>query len=235
MHARSALERAFDGGCVIAFALAWSWLALRCARAASPAELATTAAVLVLPALVAADFAAGLLHWFADTFFDRATPLLGPTLIRAFRDHHRDPGAIARRGLVEVSGQNCFACVLLIAPAFAFAPSSPPARAAIVGALLFTLAIALTNLFHRWAHAERAPRTVAALQRIGLVLAPARHAEHHAGAHRRGYCVTTGWLNGPLDRLRFFDGLERAARAAVRGAGRLRRARRLRVDRGRSR
>ena len=83
-----------------------------------------------------------------------------------------------------------------------------------ISILLFTLAIALTNLFHRWAHAARVPPLVARLQRSGLVLSPARHALHHSGAHDRAYCVTTGWLNRPLDAIGFFAALERAVRRA---------------------
>ena len=86
----------------------------------------------------------------------------------------------------------------------------PPALVA--GLLLFTAGIAATNRFHQWAHADRVPRWVAALQRRGLILSPEHHARHHRGAHDRAYCVTTGWLNPLLDAVAFFARLEAAVR-----------------------
>ena len=209
---RSPLGRAVDGASVIGCLGVWVFLAARHAAVASAVEAAISIALLTVPVLLAADLAAGLLHWFADTFFTRTTPLLGPTLIHAFRDHHRDPTAIVRRSLTEVSGQNCAACVVLLLPGLGLDPAQPGERVALAGLLLFTLAIALTNLFHRWSHAERVPWLVGRLQRSGLVLSPARHALHHSGAHDRAYCVTTGWLNRPLDAIGFFAALERAIR-----------------------
>jgi ubiquitin-conjugating enzyme E2 variant len=213
---RGPLGRAVDGASVIGCLGVFTLLAARWAAAASPAEAAVSVALLTAPALLAADLAAGLLHWFADTFFTRTTPLLGPTLIHAFRDHHRDPTAIVRRSFTEVSGQNCAACVALLLPGLGLDPARLAERVALAALLLFTLAIALTNLFHRWAHAERVPPLVARLQRSGLVLSPARHAVHHSGAHDRAYCVTTGWLNRPLDAIGFFAALERAVRGGWR-------------------
>jgi len=226
MRERGAFERVFDAASVVGFVLAWVALCARYAGAASGPEIASAVLLLALPALVGADLGAGLLHWFADTFFERTTPLLGPTLIHAFRDHHRDPRAIARRGVVEVSGQNCFACILLLAPVLALDLARASHRSALAFALLFTLAIALTNLFHRWAHAERVSPPVAALQRSGWILSPERHALHHSGAHRSAYCVTTGWLNAPLDRARFFARVESRVRQIQRALSRLRRPRR---------
>jgi ubiquitin-conjugating enzyme E2 variant len=213
---RGPLARGFDGASVAGFAGLWALLAARHAVASSPVEAAATFALLLVPALVAADLAAGLLHWFADTFFAHTTPVIGPTLIHAFRDHHRDPTAIVRRSVVEVSGQNCAACVVLLSLGLELDPGRTAGRIALAALLLFALAIALTNLFHRWSHAERIPPLVTRLQRSGFVLSPARHARHHSGAHDRAYCVTTGWLNRPLDAIGFFAALERAVRGARR-------------------
>jgi ubiquitin-conjugating enzyme E2 variant len=59
------------------------------------------------------------------------------------------------------------------------------------------------------------PPVVQRLQRWGLILSQERHALHHAD-HQRAFCVTSGWLNPLLDRIRFFPRIERAVRALVR-------------------
>ena len=46
-----------------------------------------------------------------------------------------------------------------------------------------------------------------------VVLAPVAHGRHNRPAGR-AYCVLTGWMNAPLDRLEFFGRLERLMAAA---------------------
>ena len=200
----------FDHVSVILFATAWLALLGSLVAAVGPLAAVFWLGVCALPALLAADFAAGLLHWLADTFFTPDSPWVGPSVIRAFREHHVDPGAIARKGRVEVSGQNCFACLPLLALAAAAGVGG------VTFVLAFTAAIAATNLFHQWAHADLGsggvPAGVRALQRSGWILGAEHHALHHSGAHDCAYCVTTGWLNPLLDRVDFFGGLERAIR-----------------------
>jgi hypothetical protein len=63
---------------------------------------------LAIPAgWLAADFASGIVHWFADTFFEEDAPWIGPLLIRPFREHHRDPQAMTRHGFLELTGNSC--------------------------------------------------------------------------------------------------------------------------------
>ncbi len=168
-----------------------------------------------LAAYLAADFVAGAVHWFCDTFFEEDTPFLGPALIQGFREHHRDPAGITRHTFLEVNGGNCLAVVPFLALAlWRGGPAAEPLSLFLHGFLAaFALAIFATNQFHRWAHAESVPAAVRWLQKSGLILSPARHAVHHSGPHDQGYCVTTGWLNPLLDRSRFFLRLERAVRA----------------------
>ena len=52
------------------------------------------------------------------------------------------------------------------------------------------------------------PRWVDLLQRLNLVLPPDHHAVHHSAPFAKYYCITVGWLNEPLHRLRFFQTLE---------------------------
>ena len=78
------------------------------------ASIATLAdQVLVVMAAVggvlACDLVAGAVHWAYDRFFTETTPVLGPALIAPFREHHRDPLAMTRRGFLDVNGSNYFA------------------------------------------------------------------------------------------------------------------------------
>ncbi|MBJ21939.1 MAG: hypothetical protein CL933_21230 [Deltaproteobacteria bacterium] len=42
------------------------------------------------------------------------------------------------------------------------------------------------------------------------------HALQCTSAHARAYCVTSGWLNPLLDRLHFFERIERASDRSMR-------------------
>jgi len=206
---RSFCGATFDAVSIALFLVIWCVLFGVLVNAAGPIRAGMSLLLLLVPALLAVDLAAGLFHWWADTFFTPETPLIGPSVIKSFRNHHAAPGEMAQRSAAEVSGQNCFACLPILALVASLDLAMPPAQWLVALLLLSTLGVALTNLFHQWAHAERVPRSVRALQRQGWLLSPAHHARHHRGAHDRVYCVTTGWLNPFLDHVGFFRFLER--------------------------
>jgi ubiquitin-conjugating enzyme E2 variant len=185
------------------------------AGAGSGAWVALPAAAL---GVLAADFATGTVHWFCDRFFREQTPLVGPMLIRPFREHHRDPAAMTRHGLLELHGNSAIPVIaaLLLAralPVVGAGSGGGTWRAAFeVGLAVFLAASMATNQFHLWAHHPRPPRAVRWLQRRGIILSPERHALHHRGGFDRSYCMTSGLLNPWLDRVDFFGALERAIR-----------------------
>jgi ubiquitin-conjugating enzyme E2 variant len=189
-------------------------IARRVAAAAdTPLERGIVACAL-LAGVLACDFVAGAVHWACDRFFSETTPVLGPAVIAPFREHHRDPLAMTRRGFLDVNGSNYFA----VLPFLGYVAARDGASLLFADAFAVALATAglLTNQFHKWAHAPDVPSCVRWLQRAHLVLPPAVHARHHAGAHRTSYCVTGGWLNPILDRVQFFARLERGIRAGGR-------------------
>jgi ubiquitin-conjugating enzyme E2 variant len=152
---------------------------------------------------LAADAASGLLHWFCDTYFDARAALIGAKLIEPFREHHVDPGALGRHGVLERNGNNCLAALPLLVLALRSLTVSAGLHAPQSWCAGFWTALALTlgitNQIHAWAHAARVPRAVRCLQRAGVLLAPERHAVHHRGG--RAYAVVSGWSNAWLDRL----------------------------------
>jgi ubiquitin-conjugating enzyme E2 variant len=156
-----------------------------------------------------ADLLAGLVHWIADRYFDPATPVLGPMLIEPFRDHHRDSLGITRHDFFEVSGNNALVTLPLLGLLWLGPePSDFGSRLLVASGASLALALVATNQFHRWAHDPAPPRFVRRLHALGLILTPRRHAVHHRGRHDRAYCVTSGWLNPLLDRIRIFEGIE---------------------------
>lgn len=173
--------------------------------------------VALLLGLLAADFVTGCLHWLADTFFSEDTPLIGPAVIAPFRLHHRDPLAMTRQSFLRVSHSNVVATSAMLAAFWGWrATDTAPTPFADAWIASLACALWLTNQIHQWAHVAQPPRPVAWLQACGLILTPARHAQHHAASHARAYCVTTGWLNPLLDGVGVFTTAARLIHALQR-------------------
>jgi ubiquitin-conjugating enzyme E2 variant len=68
--------------------------------------------------------------------------------------------------------------------------------------------VAMTSQIHKWAHMPRAPRVVRWFQDAGLIIGARHHHRHHVMPHDSHYCITVGWMNAPLELVRFFRGLE---------------------------
>lgn len=173
------------------------------------ASVAVLAGGLVAGYLLA-DFLSGLAHWVGDRFFDETTPCIGPNFIAPFRRHHVAPREMVEHGLVELVGNTAILALPPIALAHHWLrpDSLPPMFCG--GLLLSSMAGSVcTNLIHRWAHMPRPPRAARWLQERGLILSSERHARHHRRPFDRAYCITTGWLNTPMDRLGVWTALER--------------------------
>lgn len=163
----------------------------------------------VVVAYLASDALSGLVHWAGDTIGHEGVPFLGPNFIRPFREHHVDQADIARHDFIETNGNNCIVIVGPLALALLLMPAHLGLgffTAAFVGFL--ALFVVATNQFHKWAHSERPPRAARLLQRCGVILSPRHHQKHHAAPHDRHYCITVGWMNPVLNRIRFFRMLE---------------------------
>lgn len=199
----SALERlsvvAFFAACA---ALAWQIWGLT----SGGAWLGLTAVMAL--GFVLADLVSGLVHWGFDTWGRRDTLILGPTFIVPFRVHHDDPMDITRHGFAATNGHNCFVSLLVLVPALLL----PGAWAVtpFVQALLLSMSLGVlaTNQFHKWSHMEQVSPFVARLQAWHIVLGREHHQVHHSFPYHRHYCITTGWLNRPLDAIGFFRKLE---------------------------
>jgi len=198
--------RCFEIGSIVAYCAAMIWLL------SLIIPLSTTFPWLMASAFmlgyVAADFISGMVHWLADTWGSPDLPFIGQALIRPFREHHVDQKEITRHDFIETNGNNCFVSLLPTIGGMLL-PLDEPGWL-FLATLFFSVSlwVLLTNQFHKWSHLDSPPRLVDWLQRMSLILPRDHHAVHHTAPYARYYCITVGWLNEPLYRVRFFQALE---------------------------
>jgi TMEM189-like protein len=174
-------------------------------------ELFWLLALAVPLGVVGGDFVSGIVHWAADTYCSEDTPVVGPSLVKPFRMHHIYPRDICTHNLVATVGNVC----ILAFPLLCFClflmwlmPESGWLAFLVVLIAIVSAATVATNQFHKWAH-EEDPSTFARwLQRTRLVLEPSHHKQHHTEPFNVHYCITNGWLNPLLNKIKFFRRLE---------------------------
>ena len=165
--------------------------------------------------LLGGDLVSGIVHWAADTYCSEDTPVVGPSLVKPFRMHHVYPRDICTHGLVATVGNVC----ILAVPVLCFnlylmwlMPESGWLAFTVVCVALISLATVATNQFHKWAHQEEPWAFARFLQRTRLVLEPSHHQLHHTEPFNIHYCITNGWLNPLLNKIKFFRRLEATLR-----------------------
>jgi plasmanylethanolamine desaturase len=173
------------------------------------------AVVIILGAPVAwilADFVSGLVHWFADTYGADDTPLFGPWLIKPFRQHHQYARDICTHNLVLTIGNSCTVAAPFQAGVLYLLLSDEEVsitKAALAFVFnLFAMAMVATNILHKWAHAEKTNWLISRFQSSRVFLSPAHHNLHHTNPFDSNYCITNGWLNPLLERIKFFRRLD---------------------------
>lgn len=166
----------------------------------------------VLLAWLLADFISGIVHWWEDRALVGASRFKFLNDVRSDNErHHKMPGYLLRYswwGNINTTAPIAWALAILLY---------------LVGAphlFVYTFSfIGLGNLIHRWAHEhpKKLQFWIVFLQKTGLFISPAHHEQHHyddskrlsrQDSHRR-YCVMTSWLNPALDRIHFWQFLER--------------------------
>ncbi|XP_025831487.1 transmembrane protein 189 [Agrilus planipennis] len=164
--------------------------------------------------IMTADFASGLVHWGADTWGSVELPIIGKNFLRPFREHHIDPTSITRHDFIETNGDNFGVTIPFLAKIvwdFIVLPEEQLRNKFLWICFVFLLAIfvAMTNQIHKWSHTYFGlPKWVIWLQEHHVILPRRHHRIHHVAPHETYFCITTGWLNWPLEKLRFWGILE---------------------------
>ena len=160
-------------------------------------------ALQIVACIAVADFLAGVVHWFEDSYGSPSWPVLGPALIQPNILHHHGSAHFTKHGwLYTVSGPLAIAGVVVLG-AFALGVLSwQIVLVAVLGAH--------ANEFHKWSHRHPKSngRVITFFQRTGLVQSAKYHALHHGGQRNTYYCTGTVFVNPILEKLRFWRRLE---------------------------
>ena len=182
-------------------------------RAVEPGWVSFGAALLL--GILASDFYTGFVHWLTDTWLDERAD----RVICIAREHHIYPQHILDYTFWDYVAYMCFPTTAVFSPlALLFTLALPPCAPVYVGVLVVLQVSALMFFgthFHRLGHRASRLRVVRLLQKAGFLITPKEHARHHSGGHDDHYCVLTGWMNPPLDRIGFWRGLERVVQAVT--------------------
>ncbi len=139
------------------------------------------------------------IHWLLDNFFEPDSFLVGKT-VYFFREHHRAPHAMFDRSYFDSNFENAlFSAGVLVAAALLPLPA--------VGSVFFAVAGlggAYITTVHKWAHDPRPPRLVAVMQRLGALVSPAHHSQHHQDT-RGHYALFAGHMEPLVEGLRLFE------------------------------
>ena len=134
--------------------------------------------------------------------------------IRPFREHHVDPTALTRHDIIETNGDNC---LMTLPTLFCLVYKHLTLDRLVLREhcawdwYIFALAafVALTNQIHKWSHTYFGlPKWVMFLQDYNIILPRIHHRIHHVAPHESYFCITTGWLNYPLEVIQFWTTLE---------------------------
>jgi len=185
------------------------WIGYRIAATADSAGAWIGIALAALAGYIVSDILSGVVHWAGDTVGDETTPIFGPNFVRPFRFHHVDPEDITRHDFVETNGNNCIVAAPVLALVLFLLPhTTGPLFYTCVVIACTALFVFCTNQFHKWAHTKNPAGWVRLLQRAHLILSPEHHVVHHTAPRDKYYCITVGWMNPVLDKIRFFRFME---------------------------
>ncbi|XP_026718125.1 transmembrane protein 189 [Athene cunicularia] len=177
-------------------------------------QLEHTSSVIVgiFAGVITADFLSGLFHWGADTWGSVELPIVGKVSCPCNQSPAPELSSAERHGVLLVKCHvytwprytSCFAEALY---------ETCPWECYVFALIIF---ITMTNQIHKWSHTYFGlPRWVIFLQDWHVILPRKHHRIHHVSPHETYFCITTGWLNYPLEKIRFWRCLENIIQAVT--------------------
>lgn len=139
------------------------------------------------------------------------TPVVGPTFIRSFREHHVDPTAMCNHDFIETNSDSSLFSIALNSYLLLYRGFNPDLKWDLFVyyfALFGGFFAAFTNEFHKWSHMHDSPWWVRMLQNVWITLPRKHHNVHHKPPFDKYYCITSGHLNYFLDGIGFWRRLE---------------------------
>lgn len=157
----------------------------------------------VLGGLYFADFISGVIHWLEDRYGNPKWPVIGHT-IRENQQHHFTPRSFLKGTLWTRNREVLAIGAAFLAAFWAF----EVLNVFTVSAVLFGVA---SNEVHASAHRSPAEngRLITLLQKTGLMQSHRHHGAHHRKGKDTHFCVLTNHVNPVLERVRFFQTLEK--------------------------
>lgn len=157
----------------------------------------------VLGGLYLADLITGAFHWFEDRYGNPKWPILGHT-IRQNQQHHHTPRSFLSGTFFDRNKEVWLLGIMFLAGFWALGWLN-----------LFTGSAVLFGMFANEIHAaaHKSPkengRVITAIQKTGLMQSHKHHAQHHRKGKDTHYCVMTSHLNPVLERVQFFQTIEK--------------------------
>lgn len=158
---------------------------------------------------VLADLPSGLLHHWADNY---AKPDAKLGVVRKFakqaQRHHFHPGKL---GHYSLSYWAFPLSSVAWAPLLGAAALGAPAPV-LAGAIGLIGGMSVYGKYHQWSHMKQTevPAHGKLLQKVGLAIDPRAHGVHHRMPWNSDYCIVSGHLNKPLDKIKFWPRYEQA-------------------------
>ena len=158
---------------------------------------------------ILADLPSGLLHHWADNY---AKPDAKIGVVRKFAQqaqrHHFFPGKL---GHYSLSYWAFPLSTVAWAPLVGAAALGAPAPV-LAGAIGLIGGMSVYGKFHQWSHMNQreVPKHGKLLQKMGVAIDPRAHGVHHRMPWNSDYCIVSGALNKPLDKIKFWPRYEKA-------------------------
>jgi ubiquitin-conjugating enzyme E2 variant len=158
----------------------------------------------IIVCLLIADFLSGLFHWLVDAYSPKSNAFIkrhitDPVILHHFRSREFTKNSWIKSAWVPMIA------AFFVGLGFYF----------FVGfnwMVFLTLFIAINGQeVHKWSHRTKAENgwLITLLQKIKIVQTRRHHAAHHKNPNNCTYCVITNYLNPILDKMHFWEMLER--------------------------